>query len=183
MNPLFQSSSSAPRPSWGRRRFLRRSAAASALLGLGLRRGLAAATVQPQSVQELWADFDPRRDPLEVEQIREWQEDGGVFRHVRFLVGTFKGVPARMTAIYGFPAGAREKLPAVMHIHGGGQRAFLHEVKLLVGRGYAALSVNWDQPNGVWLWGLGSSYERGPCFPSAARSCTPREITPRCRAS
>ncbi len=143
MNPLFQSSSSAPRPSWGRRRFLRRSAAASALLGLGLRRGLAAATVQPQSVQELWADFDPRRDPLEVEQIREWQEDGGVFRHVRFLVGTFKGVPARMTAIYGFPAGAREKLPAVMHIHGGGQRAFLHEVKLLVGRGYAALSVNW----------------------------------------
>ena len=143
MNPLFQSSSSAPRPSWGRRRFLRRSAAASALLGLGLQRGLAAATVQPQSVQELWADFDPRRDPLEVEQIREWQEDGGVFRHVRFLVGTFKGVPARMTAIYGFPAGAREKLPAVMHIHGGGQRAFLHEVKLLVGRGYAALSVNW----------------------------------------
>ncbi len=30
-----------------------------------------------------------------------------------------------------------------MHIHGGGQRASLSEVKLLVGRGYAALSVNW----------------------------------------
>ena len=37
----------------------------------------------------------------------------------------------------------KEKLPAVMHIHGGGQRAFLHEMKLLVERGYAALSVNW----------------------------------------
>jgi len=45
---------------------------------------------------------------------------------VRFLVGTFKGKPARMAAIYGFPDGAKEKLPAVMHIHGGGQRAFLH---------------------------------------------------------
>ena len=48
-----------------------------------------------------------------------------------------------MAAIYGFPEGKKEKLPAVMHIHGGGQRAFLHEMKLLVERGYAALSVNW----------------------------------------
>jgi hypothetical protein len=30
-----------------------------------------------------------------------------------------------------------------MHIHGGGQRADLSEVRLLVARGYAALSVNW----------------------------------------
>ncbi|MBS0205912.1 MAG: dienelactone hydrolase family protein [Planctomycetes bacterium] len=106
----------------------------------------------PQSVEQLWADFDPRQDPLETEVIREFKEDGGVFRHVRFLVGTFKGKPARMAAIYGFPDHAAdatgkvemtEKRPAVMHIHGGGQRAFLHEVKFLVSRGYAALSVNW----------------------------------------
>ena len=97
----------------------------------------------PRSVKELWADFDPRKDALETEVIREWKEDGGVFRHVRYLIGHFKGKPARMAAIYGFPEGTNEKLPAVMHIHGGGQRAFLHEVKLLVGRGYAALSVNW----------------------------------------
>jgi len=97
----------------------------------------------PQSVAELWADFDPRRDPLEVEVIREWKEAGGVFRHVRFLIVTFKGQPARMAAIYGFPEGAVAKLPAVMHIHGGGQRGSLGEVKLLVNRGYAALSVNW----------------------------------------
>ena len=95
------------------------------------------------TVAELWADFDPRKDALEVEVIREWKEDGGVFRHVRYLIGTFKGKPARMAAIYGFPEVAKEKLPAVMHIHGGGQRAFLGEVKLLVARGYAALSVNW----------------------------------------
>ena len=100
----------------------------------------------PQTVEQLWADFDPRKDALETEVIREFKEDGGVFRHVRFVVGTFKGKTARMTAIYGFPEGAKEKsekLPAVMHIHGGGQRAFLSEVKLLVSRGYAGLSVNW----------------------------------------
>lgn len=97
----------------------------------------------PQSVQELWADFDPSKDPLEVEVIREWKEDGGVFRHVRYFIGTFKGKPARMAAVYGFPEDAKEKLPAVMHIHGGGQRGSVSEVKLLVARGYAALSLNW----------------------------------------
>lgn len=119
------------------------------LVGLGLLWALLtplAAEEIPQSVEQLWADFDPRRDPLETEVIREFQEEGAVIRHVRFVIGTFKGQTARMTAIYGFPQGAtgqNEKLPAVMHIHGGGQRAFLSEVKLLVSRGYAALSVNW----------------------------------------
>ncbi len=102
-----------------------------------------AADAVPRSVSELWAGFDPRRDPLEIEVIREWKEDGGIYRHVRFLVGIFKGEPARMTAIYGFPEGAAGRHPGVMHIHGGGQRASLSEVKLLVARGYAALSVNW----------------------------------------
>jgi hypothetical protein len=104
----------------------------------------------PRSVTELWADFDPRRDPLETEVIREWREDGGVYRHVRYLVGTFKGVPARMTAIYGFPEGADNTgpVPGVMHIHGGGQRGSLSEVKLLVTRGYAGLSVNWGGRGG-----------------------------------
>ena len=102
----------------------------------------------PRSVEALWADFDPRRDPLETEVIREWREDGGVYRHVRFLVGHFKGEPARMAAIYGFPADAAGKLPGVMHIHGGGQRASLAEVRFLVDRGYAALSVNWGGRGG-----------------------------------
>lgn len=97
----------------------------------------------PQTVAELWADFDPRKDPLEVEVVREWKEDGGVYRYVRYLIGSFKGKPARMAAFYGFPEGAKGTLPAVMHMHGGGQRAFLEEVKTYVGRGYAALSVNW----------------------------------------
>lgn len=129
-------------PAPNRRSFLQTGAAAASLSLFDVHRLLAAENV-PQSVDELWSDFDPRKDQLEIEVIREWKEDGGVYRHVRYLIGHFKGKPARMAAIYGFPEGAKEKLPAVMHIHGGGQRAFMHEVKLLVARGYAALSVNW----------------------------------------
>jgi dienelactone hydrolase len=97
----------------------------------------------PQSVTELWADFDPRTDPLEVTVVRQWKEDGDVYRYVRYLIGSFRGRPARMAAFYGFPAAAQGKVPAVMHMHGGGQRASLEEVKTYVRRGYAALSVNW----------------------------------------
>ena len=112
------------------------------VLALGVSLPLPAAE-QPASVPELWADFDPRREPLETEIVREWREDGGVYRHVRFRIGEFKGRPARMAAIYGFPEQRPGPLPAVMHIHGGGQRGSLSEVKFLVARGYAGLSVNW----------------------------------------
>ena len=125
-----------------RRQFILSSTTLATLPWFDLNIALAADEV-PHSVKELWADFDPRKDAIETEIIREWKEDGGIYRLVRYLIGHFKGKPARMAAIYGFPEGTKDKLPAVMHIHGGGQRAFLHEVKLLVGRGYAALSVNW----------------------------------------
>jgi hypothetical protein len=97
----------------------------------------------PQSVEQLWADFDPRKDPLEIEVIRQWTEtESRTFKHVRFLIGHFRGVPAYLAAIYGYPVG-RSKIPGVMHIHGGGQRASFDEVNFLVGRGYAAISINW----------------------------------------
>lgn len=113
---------------------------AATLLALLVARPAAAV---PQSVAELWSDFDPRKEPLEVQVVRQWKQDGGVYRCVCYLIGTFKGKPARMAAFYGFPENAKGKLPAVMHMHGGGQRAFLEEVRTYVGRGYAALSVNW----------------------------------------
>jgi hypothetical protein len=124
-----------------RRTLLQSGALAS--ISLFDRTSLMAAEPVPQSMLELWADFDPRRDPIETEVIREWKEDGIVLRHVRYFIGSFKGKPARMSAVYGFPDVAKEKLPAVMHIHGGGQRGSVSEVKLLAARGYTALSVNW----------------------------------------
>lgn len=96
----------------------------------------------PMSVQDLWKDFDPRRDPLEDVVVREWERDGIVYRYVTYQIGAFKGQPARMAAFFGFPKGAR-KLPGLLHLHGGGQRAFLHEVGFYARRGFACLSINW----------------------------------------
>ena len=96
----------------------------------------------PQNVEELYADFDPRREPLETQTVREWRKDGIQYRYVVYTVGTFRGRKARMAAFYGFPEGG-ERLPALLHLHGGGQRAFVKEVKRFAGRGYACLSINW----------------------------------------
>ncbi len=96
----------------------------------------------PRTVEELWSDFDPRKEPLDARLVREWEKYGIVFRYVTYHIGTFKGVRARMAAFYGFPKGG-QKVPGLLHLHGGGQRAFLHEVEFYAKQGYACLSINW----------------------------------------
>jgi hypothetical protein len=96
----------------------------------------------PRTVQALWSNFDPRQEPLDAQLVRQWQQDGVTFRYVTFHIATFKGKPARMATFYAFPTGGKQ-LPALLHMHGGGQRAFLHEVEFYARRGYACLSVNW----------------------------------------
>ena len=113
----------------------------------------------PTNPEELWAGYDPKTEPLETQIVREWQEDDLTLRYVTYSIGTFKGQSATMAAFYGFPTGG-EQLPAVLHMHGGGQRAFLNVVKRYAKRGYATLSVNWggrimenateDAPNTNW---------------------------------
>ncbi len=104
--------------------------------------GLVCADEVPKTVEELFAGFDPRKDPLAAQVVREWEEDGIVYRYVTFHIGVFKGKPARMAAYFGFPK-VDGKLPGLLHLHGGGQRAFLHEVQFYAQRGYACLSINW----------------------------------------
>lgn len=96
----------------------------------------------PQNLDELWAGFDPRKEPLEVEVTKEWEVDGVVCQIIRYRVGVFKGQPATMAAFYAFPKGAKS-LPGLMHIHGGGQSANLATVVTDAKRGYASLSLNW----------------------------------------
>ena len=96
----------------------------------------------PATVKELFADFDPRKDALNAKFVREWEKDSIVYRYVTYHIGNFKDNPARMAAFFGFPKGAK-KLPGLLHIHGGGQRAFLNEVEFYAKRGYACLSINW----------------------------------------
>lgn len=97
------------------------------------------------TVEALWRDFDPRKDPLEPRTVREWTRDGVRIRYVTFHVGTFKGKPARIAAFFGLPADhdSSKKLPGLLHLHGGGQRAFQHEVLFYAKLGYACLSINW----------------------------------------
>jgi len=98
----------------------------------------------PQNLDELWGPYDPTREPVGVEIVKEWRRDGVVLRAIRYEVGTFRGERAWMGAIYGFPEGAR-KLPALIHCHGGGQFADANQIVCSAGRGYAGLSINWGE--------------------------------------
>ena len=96
----------------------------------------------PGTVKQLWADVDPRKDDLGAKVVREWEKDDIVYRYITFHVGKLKGKPALLAAFFAFPKGAKN-LPGLFHLHGGGQRAFLHEVEFYAKRGYACLSINW----------------------------------------
>ena len=96
----------------------------------------------PASLDELWGNYDPRKEPLETQVVREWAEGDITFRYVIFTIGTFKDVKARLSAFYAFPK-ADQKLPAILQVHGGGQSASLDSVRNAAANGYAGLSINW----------------------------------------
>lgn len=101
----------------------------------------------PSNLAEMWKDFDPRREPLEVETLAQWEEDGVVLRVVRFRIGVFKGRRAKLAAVYGFPkeddAKGKVALPGLLQIHGGGQYADASACIANAKRGYATLSIGW----------------------------------------
>lgn len=96
----------------------------------------------PANLDELWAGFDPCKEPLAVEVLKEWEEDGVVCRLIRYNVGVFKGASAKVAAFYAFPKGGT-KLPAIVHMHGGGQSAGLDPLVNDAKKGYAGMSLNW----------------------------------------
>lgn len=113
-------------------------------LGLSLASSSARADEIPQTLDQLWAGFPEldRKTPLEIEVLKEWEQDDVVCRIVRYQVGAFKGAPSRVAAFYAFPKGAT-KLPAILEMHGGGQSASLNSVVTYAKRGYVSLSLNW----------------------------------------
>jgi hypothetical protein len=98
--------------------------------------------VAPKTVEQLWAGYDPRQEPLEVQITKEWKQDGVVLRVVRYRIGIFKGQKSIMAAIYGYPEGGTN-LPGLVQIHGGGQSANVNAVVTNAKRGYACISINW----------------------------------------
>ena len=97
----------------------------------------------PESVEELWGRYDPDREPLDVEVVREWNEDGCLIKYITYTIGTFKGETSTMAAFYAVPENAKGKLPALIQMHGGGQRAMIASAKYGAENGYACLSINW----------------------------------------
>lgn len=96
----------------------------------------------PQNPTELWQDYDPRREALEVELVKEWQADGVVTRYITYKVGSFKGADARVAAYYSFPANGK-KNPAFVWCHGGGQRADRTRGVYFAKQGFATIDINW----------------------------------------
>ena len=102
-------------------------------------------TPAPANFAQMWNGFDPRAEPLEVETLQEWEEDGVVLRIVRFRIGIFKGEKASLAAIYGYPKNIESgtKIPGLLQIHGGGQFADHRACVANAKRGYATLSIAW----------------------------------------
>lgn len=96
----------------------------------------------PRTLDELWAGYDPAAEPLDAQVVREWQDADGTYRLISFTIGTFKGRPSRMTALYGSLRRDR-KLPAILRLHGSGDSASLPLVATDVNYGYASLALNW----------------------------------------
>ena len=98
------------------------------------------------SFEKMWSGFDPRKESLETETLKEWTEDGVRLRIVRFRIGQFKGKVARLAAVYGFPAELNEnknRVPGLVQIHGGGQYADYKACLANAKRGYATVSIAW----------------------------------------
>ncbi len=97
----------------------------------------------PSMIKAVYAGFDPRKDPLEVEMIKEWDE-GGI--HIEQLYFTGQVIDGVKTRVYAYRAAPRtgERLPGILYCHGGGQTAYLEWVRFWANRGYVCVSFDYS---------------------------------------
>ena len=97
----------------------------------------------PADVASLWATFDPVKDPLEMEVLHTYEKEGVTVKMISYVIGTFKGKKLRMGGYLACPSDAKGKLPGIVQIHGGGQRADPDYARGIAQNGYVVLSTNW----------------------------------------
>lgn len=97
----------------------------------------------PADIPALWATFDATKDPLETQVLYEYEKDGVTVQMISYMVGTFKGKKVRMGAYLAFPKNNKGKLPGLVQIHGGGQRAMGDYAQGIAQNGYAVIATNW----------------------------------------
>lgn len=121
---------------------------------------------------EIWDGYDPTAEPLDEEVLKTWEEDGTVYKEVYFNGEELDGKYVRIYGIYSAPKGG-SKLPAVLHIHGGGQTVNTRWSKEFAQRGYAFLTFNWG---GEWTnrkrYTLWNNYPNGDHKKRHARKVT-----------
>ncbi len=96
----------------------------------------------PKTATELWQDYDARKEPLDVQIIKEWKTEGVVTQYLTFKVGTFKGAEARIAAYYSYPDNGKRNA-AFVWSHGGGQRAERGRGVYFAKQGFATVDINW----------------------------------------
>lgn len=110
------------------------------------------------TVEGLWAGFDPHALPLDVEVVKAWDEGDVHLEMVYFTGEVFDGEKTRIFGYFGRPKKAEGKVPAVLHVHGGGQTAVLDWPRFWAKLGYACLSF--DFCGNTNLPELGPGYKR-----------------------
>ena len=137
----------------------------------------------PENVEELWRDYDPRKEDLKVKLIREWKQDGLVCRYLTFKVGRFKGVDSRIAAYYTFPDDGKRHT-AFVWCHGGGQRADRIRGIQYAKEGFASIDINWggrEIEKGVadhTDWGKVDASQGPQFYKKALRSQWKRNLLP-----
>src|SRR6478752_10892717 len=94
------------------------------------------------TIERLWAGFDPRAVPLDVEVVKAWDEGDVHLETVYFTGEVFEGEPVRVFGHFGRPRTAEGKVPGVLHVHGGGQTCGPDWPRFWAKRGYACLSFD-----------------------------------------
>src|SRR5262245_5191467 len=112
------------------------------------------------TIEALWAGFDPRALPLDVEVVKAWAEGDVRLETVYFTGEVFDGEKARIFGHFGRPKAAGGKVPGVLHVHGGGQTANLEWPRFWAKRGYACLSFDFCGDTNLPKLGPGYRRER-----------------------
>ena len=137
------------------------------------------ADAQLQNAEELWDGYDPRAEPLEIAVAKSWEEGAIRFEQLSFTGETWEGVKVRVFAYRGAPTHG-EKLPGILHLHGGGQTASLAWVRYWAGCGYVCVSHDFcgpgpgRAPEMVTQWGAAPAYMADPTGPKSSLHPTPR---------
>ena len=97
----------------------------------------------PADIPALWNTFDSTKEPLDIQVLHEYQMNGVTIQMISYVVGTMKAKKIRMGAYLSYPSKIKGKIPGIVQIHGGGQRAMADYSYGIAQNGYAVLATNW----------------------------------------